>query len=90
MTFENLQTNPVISISKEFGIEQAPSVTHSILVKSTAKRRVKSEATVLYHATNNMLRALKQKMLMKDGRVNYEKLRKEGYSDRLLARLEQA
>jgi hypothetical protein len=29
-------------------------------------------------------------MQKKDGRVNYDKLRKDGYSDRLLARLEQA
>ena len=59
-------------------------------VKATIKRRAKSEAELLDHATNNMLRALKQDMLKKDGRVDREKLRKEGYSDRLLARLEQA
>ncbi|PYJ06664.1 MAG: phosphopyruvate hydratase [Verrucomicrobia bacterium] len=41
-------------------------------------------------ATNNLLRALKRDMLKKDGRVDREKLRKDGYSDRLLDRLEQA
>jgi len=61
-----------------------------IRVKTTAKRRAKSEAEVLDHATNNMLRALKQDMRKQDGRVDYEKLRKDGYSDRLLAKLEQA
>jgi len=59
-------------------------------VKATSKRRAKSEAEVVKHATNNLLRALKQDMLKKDGRVDYEKLRKDGYSDRLLAKLEQA
>jgi len=59
-------------------------------VKATIKRRAKSEAGLLDHATNNMLRALKPDMLKKEGRVDREKLRKEGYSDRLLARLEQA
>jgi len=59
-------------------------------VKATSKRRAKSEAEVVKHATNNLLRALKQDMLKKDGRVDYEKMRKNGYSDRLLAKLEQA
>ncbi len=59
-------------------------------VKATIKRRAKSEAELLDHATDNLLRALKQDMLKKGGRVDREKLRKEGYSDRLLARLEQA
>ncbi len=59
-------------------------------VKATAKRREKTEAEVLDHATNNLLRALKQDMRKKSGRVDHEKLRKDGYSDRLLAKLEQA
>ena len=56
----------------------------------TTKRRRKSEAELLDHATNNLLRALKRDMLKKDGRVDRSKLRKDGYSDRLLDRLEQA
>ena len=59
-------------------------------MKATSKRRVKSEAELLDHATNNLLRALKREMLKKDGRIDYDKLRKEGYSERLLAKLEQA
>jgi hypothetical protein len=59
-------------------------------VKTTAKRRVKSEAELLDHATSNLLRALKRDMLKKNGRIDYEKLRKEGYSERLLAKLGQA
>jgi len=59
-------------------------------VKVTTKRRARSEAELLDHATNNLLRALKSDMLKKEGRVDRDKLRKDGYSDRLLDRLEQA
>ncbi len=59
-------------------------------MKVTSKRGAKSEAELLDHATSNLLRALKQDMLKKEGRVDREKLRKEGYSERLLAKLEQA
>jgi hypothetical protein len=59
-------------------------------VKATTKRRAKSEAELLDHATNNLLRAVKKKILRKEGRVDYDKLRKDGYSARLLTRLEQA
>jgi hypothetical protein len=59
-------------------------------VKANAKSRTRSEAQVLDHATNNLLRALKKDMVKKDGRVDTAKLRKEGYSDRLLAKLEEA
>ncbi len=56
-------------------------------MKTTMKRKVKTEAELLDHATNNLLRAVKQKIIKKEGRVDYDKLRKEGYNDRLLARL---
>lgn len=59
-------------------------------VKASVKLRTKSEAELLDRATNNLLRALKRDMLKKDGRIDYDKLRKEGYSERLLAKLEQA
>ena len=59
-------------------------------MKVKTKRRAKAEAEVLDSATDNLLRALKQDMRKKDGRVDFEKLRKDGYSDRLLAKLEQA
>jgi hypothetical protein len=52
-------------------------------VKATTKRRAKSEAELLDHAAGNLMRALKRDMLKKDGRIDYEKLRKEGYSERL-------
>jgi len=59
-------------------------------VKATSKRREKSEAELLDHATGNLLRALKRDMLKKDGRVDRQKLRKEGYSERLLTKLEES
>jgi hypothetical protein len=59
-------------------------------MKTAAKRRAKSEAELLDDATNNLARALKRDILKKNGRIDYEKLRKEGYSERLLAKLEQA
>ena len=71
-------------------VEQKLCLSHNVHVKASAKSRTKSEAQVLDHATNNLLRALKKDMVKKAGRVDTAKLRKEGYSDRLLAKLEQA
>ena len=65
-----------------------PSEDGNVKVAATKSR--KSEAELLDHATNNLLRALKGDMQKKDGRVDSEKLRKDGYSDRLIAKLEQA
>ena len=59
-------------------------------MKATTKRQTKTEAELLDYATNNLLRGLKRDMLKKDGRVDYDKLRKDGYSERLLTKLEQA
>jgi len=58
-------------------------------MKATRKRRTKSQAPLLERATTNLFRALKEEMLRKEGRVDYEKLRKDGYSERLLTRLEE-
>ena len=59
-------------------------------MKATTKRQTKTEAELLDHATNNLLRAVKRKILKKEGCVDYDKLRKEGYSDRFLAKVEAA
>lgn len=60
-------------------------------MKATPKRRTKNdEGEVLDRATNNLLKALKQDMVRNGGRVNSEKLRKEGYSERLITKLEQS
>jgi hypothetical protein len=59
-------------------------------VKVAAAKKPKTEAELLDHATNNLLRALKRDMLKKEGRVNTEKLRKDGYSERIISKLESA
>ncbi len=59
-------------------------------VKTIAKRRAKSEAELLDHASKNLLRALERDMLKKEGRIDYDKLRKDGYSERLLVKLANA
>jgi hypothetical protein len=71
-------------------IEQSGLLMQSKAMKATGKRQRKSDAGLLDHATNNLLRALKEDMLKKEGHVNRGKLQKEGYSDRLISRLEQA
>jgi hypothetical protein len=71
-------------------IERQSELGQIVHVKATAKRRARSEGELLDHAASNLMRALKRDMLKKDGRIDYEKLRKEGYSERLLAKLEQA
>jgi len=57
-------------------------------VKIDAARKEKSEADLMDQATEQLLRAVKEKLRKKQGRVDYAKLRKEGYSERFLARLE--
>jgi len=69
-------------------IKRLPSKYKS--VKSATVKRRKTEPELLDHATNNLLRVLKRDMQKKDGRVNYDNLRKDGYSKRLLTKLEQA
>ena len=51
---------------------------------------MKSEAELLDHATNNLLRALKQDILTKDGRIDYVKFREKGFRRGLIERLRQA
>ena len=59
-------------------------------VKVAAAKSQKTEAELLDQATGNLLRAVRQKILKKQDRVDYGKLRKDGYSDRFLAKLENA
>ena len=59
-------------------------------VKVAAVKAQKGEAELLDQATGNLLHAVKQKLVKKQGRVDYGKLRKDGYSDRFLAKLEEA
>jgi hypothetical protein len=82
--------NPGQPHGLKLGIESQRRLGQIGTVKVTSKRRSKSEAELLDHATNNLLGALKRDMLKKEGRVDRSKLRKDGYSDRLLDRLEHA
>ena len=59
-------------------------------MKVDVEKKAKSEADLLDQATGQLLRAVKQKIRKKQGRVDYAKLRKEGYSERFLARVEEA
>ena len=59
-------------------------------MRPTTKRRPKGKAEVVERATSNLLKALKTDMLAKEGSVKLEKLRKDGYSERLLSRLRDA
>ena len=75
-----------VKISVEFGHQPAENKN----VKVAAAKKQNSEADLLDHATNNLLQALKKEMLQKEGRVNSDKLRKDGYSERVIAKLENA
>jgi len=59
-------------------------------VKAAAAKAAKSDAELLDRATGSLLKAVKRKMLKKQDRVDYAKLRKDGYSDRFLAKLDEA
>ncbi|MEI7535470.1 MAG: hypothetical protein WCK57_13970 [Verrucomicrobiae bacterium] len=59
-------------------------------VKVAATKTRKNEAELLDQSTNSLLRAVKQKMLKKQDDVDYPKLRKDGFSDRFLSKLERA
>ena len=59
-------------------------------MKVAAAKKAKNDGELLDQATGQLLRAVKQKMIKKQGRVDYSKLRKGGYSERFLAKLEEA
>jgi hypothetical protein len=59
-------------------------------VRTATTKKGKSDAGLLDQATVNLLKAVKKKMIKKQSRVDYAKLRKEGYSERFLAKLENA
>jgi hypothetical protein len=59
-------------------------------VKVAKKARRKTESQLLEKATKNLVVALKKDMLAKERRVDHEKLRKDGYSERLLDRFDNA
>ena len=71
-------------------IERFRCLGYVFSVKIAKKRRARSDTDLLDHATNKLLAALKKDMENKEGHVDYERLRKEGYSERLLDRLEKS
>ena len=74
----------------DFRVEFCVILAEHTPVKVKAVKAAKSDGQLLDQATNSLLKAVKQKMLKKQGRVDYAKLRKDGYSDRFLAKLEGA
>ena len=80
------KTRPTLNFGVEFRLTPADYTC----VKVTATKAIKNDGELLDQATNSLLKAVKQKMLKKQGRVDYAKLRKDGYSDRFLGKLEGA
>ena len=56
-------------------------------MRNAGETRKKREAELIDQAAEKLLRAVKQEMLRKEGRVDYAALREAGYGKRLLARL---
>ena len=57
------------------------------LIAAKPRPKGKKTSVVIADATDRLLRALKEEMLRKDGRVDYDKLAQEGYSAEMIARL---
>jgi hypothetical protein len=57
-------------------------------MKLASAKKSKSDAALLDRATDQLLRVVKARVLKKDGRADHAKLRREGYNDRFLPRLE--
>jgi hypothetical protein len=74
----------VTKFTVEFGLVSSDT-SH---LKKVAGKKIKQEAELLDRATHQLLKAVKEKMLRKQGRVDYGKLRKDGYSERFLTKLE--
>jgi hypothetical protein len=56
-------------------------------VQGRINQRAQNEADILEPAISKLVRGLKRDLQKKFGRVDYEKLRKAGYSELLLSRL---
>jgi hypothetical protein len=79
-----------VFFSGEFSVEFGAVSSDTPVVKKAAGKKAKGEAELLDQATNQLLKAVKQKMSKKHGGIDYGKLRKDGYSERFLERLENA
>lgn len=78
------QQNIAIALPRRF--------CHIYDVQEGLKQRqpTKSEAKSLDYAIDDLVKALKRDLQKKYGRVDYTRLRKDGFSDKLLSRLRQA
>ena len=54
------------------------------------KNPTKSETQSLDNAINGLVKGLKRDLVKKYGRVNYTQLRKDGFSEMLLTRIQQS
>jgi hypothetical protein len=59
-------------------------------VKRSATKKHRTEGELLDQATTQLLRAVKEKMVKTHGPAVHDKLRKEGFSERFVAKFEQA
>jgi hypothetical protein len=58
--------------------------------KSAAKSRRRSENEILDQATEQLLRATKQEAKKRGKSINYESLRRDGYSERFVDKVREA
>jgi len=63
------------------------NILHCNMPLVAAKSKGKKTSTVIADATDRLLRAVKQKMLRENGRIDYDQLAREGYSAQMIARL---
>jgi hypothetical protein len=65
-------------------------ILDNLSVQVGKKQPTRSEAESLDSAINGMVKGLKRDLVKKYGRLNYTKLRKNGFSEVLLSRLQQS
>jgi predicted GNAT family N-acyltransferase len=58
--------------------------------KPPAKSRQRSEEEILDQATSRLLKATKQEAKKRGRPINYESLRREGYSERFIEKVREA
>jgi hypothetical protein len=62
---------------------------YKLPVQAGSKQPSKSETQSLDSAISNLVKVLKRDLMKKYGRVDYNKLRKDGFSDNILTRIRQ-
>lgn len=65
-------------------------ILDTFIVQVGKKQPTRSEAQTLDSAINGLVKGLKRDIVKKYGRLNYSKLRKDGFSEGLLSRLQQS